>query len=508
MIPRVLIVHQHVGSDALVSDRDVLEQVAVVEQACRAAGWPVEVCETSLDFTRVDQLLTSGRFDVVFNLVESLAGSDQLAELFVRLVEARGVPITGSSARALQLSNDKIATKQLLREKQLPTAAWCTLDDAGNASAELRPPWIVKAIGQHASLGLDDSCVVLGPAADVAAAIRAQAARLGTPCFAEQFIDGREFNVSLLATEQGVEVLPIAEILFVDFPAGKPRIVGYDAKWSADSAEFTGTPRTFDFPASDGPLLALLEKLSREAWKSLQLSGYARIDFRVDQQAQPLLLEVNTNPCLSPDAGFAAAAAQSGRSLEEAIQQIVLAPLRRSERAAVVAPSQVVASETSASAMLIRTEVTHSDLKNVERIVRATGFFREAEIGVAVELVEERLAKGAASGYEFLFAEIDGAVVGYACYGPISVTEGSYDLYWIAVDPALQKMGVGRKLLARAEEEVRRAGGRRIYIETSGKAEYLPTQKFYERCGYQLEAVLKDFYLPGDDKLVLVRAIA
>ena len=79
MIPRVLIVHQHVGSDALVSDRDVLEQVAVVEQACRAAGWPVEVCETSLDFTRVDQLLTSGRFDVVFNLVESLAGSDQLA---------------------------------------------------------------------------------------------------------------------------------------------------------------------------------------------------------------------------------------------------------------------------------------------------------------------------------------------------------------------------------------------------------------------------------------------
>lgn len=139
----------------------------------------------------------------------------------------------------------------------------------------------------------------------------------------------------------------------------------------------------------------------------------------------------------------------------------------------------------------------------VRRMASATGFFREDEVEVACELVRERLEKGPASGYEFVFAEgEDGSPIGYACFGPIACTLGSYDLYWIVVEPGRQGRGVGRALVDAVERRVREAGGRGVYIETSSTARYEPTRRFYERCGYRLEARLEDFYSDGDDKLV------
>lgn len=503
MKPRVLIAHQVLAADASPSDLDVLDQVAVVKQACAAADWPCEVLEVSLDFHSAHERLQQGGFDVIFNLVESLAGSDQLAELFARLVETLGLPHTGSSADALRLSNDKIRTKELLKSSGLPTPDWRSRSRSGQPIAPLAAPYIVKAIGQHASLGLDDASVIRHNEQSVEDTIAWQSERVNATCFAEQFIEGREFNLSLIGPAQQPTVLPPAEIEFIDFPADKPRIVGYDAKWKADSHEFIGTPRTFDFPPQDQPLVVELKSLAIRTWHTMQLAGYARVDFRVDQNGRPFLLEVNTNPCLSPDAGFAAAVLQSGSTLDDAIQQIILAAITL----ALPVVNSIPTMSPKNDGMVLRSEVIPSDAVSVERIVRETGFFRPAEVAVAVELVEERLAKGAASGYEFYFAEIAGDVVGYACYGPISVTEGSYDLYWIAVDPRIQKRGIGRALLSAVESQVQAAGGRRIYIETSGKTEYAPTQQFYRRCGYQLEATLADFYLPGDDKLVFVRSI-
>jgi ribosomal protein S18 acetylase RimI-like enzyme len=153
----------------------------------------------------------------------------------------------------------------------------------------------------------------------------------------------------------------------------------------------------------------------------------------------------------------------------------------------------------------IRDQAGPNDIGVVKRLVESTGLFSPAEIGVAVELVEERLSKGPASGYEFLFAEAGGEVLGYACYGHIAVTQSSYDLYWIVVDKSQQGRGLGRRLLAAAEERIAAAGGGRVYIETSGRADYQQTQRFYGRCGYTLEARMKEFYGPGDDKLVYVR---
>jgi ribosomal protein S18 acetylase RimI-like enzyme len=149
-----------------------------------------------------------------------------------------------------------------------------------------------------------------------------------------------------------------------------------------------------------------------------------------------------------------------------------------------------------------REHVTPEDEARVRDIVVSTGFFSPAEVEIAVELVQERLAKGVRSGYEFLFAEQEGRVAGYACYGEIAGTAGSYDLYWIAVHQRCRGLGLGRVLLFEIEQRIALAGGRRIYAETSGRAQYLPTRSFYEACGFIAEATLADFYAPGDDKVV------
>lgn len=156
----------------------------------------------------------------------------------------------------------------------------------------------------------------------------------------------------------------------------------------------------------------------------------------------------------------------------------------------------------------LRDTIAESDRAIVRQLVAATGFFRPDEVDIAVELVDERLAKGPASGYEFLFAEQSGTVVGYACFGPIGCTLGSYDIYWIAVDPARQGQGLGRLLLDEAEKRIGQLHGRHIYIETSGKPQYAPTRGFYERCGYELACVMPDFYDIGDDKVIWRKIIA
>lgn len=140
-------------------------------------------------------------------------------------------------------------------------------------------------------------------------------------------------------------------------------------------------------------------------------------------------------------------------------------------------------------------------------MIAETGYFTDAEVDVAVELVDERLAKGSASGYEFAFIEAGGQVVGYASYGEIPCTVGSYDLYWVAVDQAQQRRGIGKLLMEIVESRLRQTGGRKVYIETSSKPLYDPTRAFYVRCGYREVATFPDFYAPGDGKVVYEKTL-
>ena len=155
----------------------------------------------------------------------------------------------------------------------------------------------------------------------------------------------------------------------------------------------------------------------------------------------------------------------------------------------------------------LREQVRPSDRQEVRSILESSGFFYPAEVEVAVELVEERLAKGEASGYFFLFADGPQGTLGYACFGPIALTRASYDLFWIAVRQDHRRRGLGRQLLAASERAIRGRGGRRVYVETSSRPQYEPTRQFYMRCGYRVEAVLEEFYGPGDGKIVFVKVL-
>lgn len=170
-------------------------------------------------------------------------------------------------------------------------------------------------------------------------------------------------------------------------------------------------------------------------------------------------------------------------------------------------PSDALPSHAADSGARLRSEVLPSDRDAVRRIIASSGFFHNFEIDVAVELVDDRLARGDRSDYRFVFLECAGSVAGYACYGPIACTVGSFDLYWIAVEAAVRGAGLGRALLAEVERRIVESGGRRVYIETSSRPLYEPTRAFYQRCGCRLEARLQGFYAPDDDKLIYVKTL-
>ncbi|RJP37206.1 MAG: hypothetical protein C4547_05880 [Phycisphaerales bacterium] len=149
------------------------------------------------------------------------------------------------------------------------------------------------------------------------------ARRFGDELFAEAYIDGREFNLSLLCGPRGPQVLPPAEIDFVDYPPEKPHIVGYAAKWDDRAFEYHATPRRFDVDEADRGLVETLRALAVHCWRLFDLRGHVRVDFRVDERNQPWILEVNANPCLSPEAGFMAAAARAGLTIEHVVERLL-----------------------------------------------------------------------------------------------------------------------------------------------------------------------------------------
>lgn len=497
---RALILRQELSPEASVADRDVLIQVEAVEAALRTLGCETSVAQCGLDFSRLPATIESRRPDFVFNLVESLGGSDRMAPLAAAALESLGVPFTGSSFAAWTASADKLRAKEMLRRAGLPTPEGWSLDSF-DREAPAGTRGIVKSIVEHASLGIDDDSIVS------AGEIRSSRPA-GGDRFVERFVAGREFNLSLLARDEGsgADVLPPAEIVFVDYPPEKPRIVGWAAKWDDASFEYSATPRRFDFPAGDASLLRELESLALACWRTFGLAGYARVDFRVDEAGKPWILEANANPCLAPDAGFAAALARAGIAYEAAIERIVRAALRLDFEA--IDDSRGGPVSATKPSPTLRYEPTPSDARAVRDLVKRTAYFNDEEVGIAAELVEERLAKGVESGYEFVFADDDaGRLLGYACFGKIPCTTNRFDLYWIAVEPKVQGRGLGRELLRAAEERIVALDGARVYVDTSTKPQYAATRSFYERCGYELDAALEGFYGPGDGKAIYRRIL-
>ena len=295
---------------------DTLLSAEAVAHALGELGFATEIVAVDLD---LNHFLALKRRDplLVFNLVDAVRGDGRLAPVIPSMLDAVGLPFTGAHSDAWLETMSKVATKLKLKREGLPTPGFSV--DGARLDPDAR--FIVKAVWEHGSLGLDEGSVVKG--ADAARVIAVRVARFGTEHFAERFVEGREFNLSLLDERGRAGVLPIAEILFEDWREGIPRIVGYDAKWTSDSEAYVGTPRRFGLETAQPALAAELVKLAKSCWDLFGLAGYARVDFRVDREGRPTILEVNVNPCLNPDAGFAAAAAQGGLSYRELIGSII-----------------------------------------------------------------------------------------------------------------------------------------------------------------------------------------
>ena len=499
---RIILVHQFIPADAAADERDVLDQAAAIHLALTAHGHDVAVLPCTTDLGNLQRKLEVLKPDCVFNLVETLDGSGRLIHLAPSLWETKCLPFTGSSADALYLTTHKLLSKERMFAAGLAIPPWITPNRVYGNDETAPADWIVKSVWEHASVGLDDASILRGvPAATVAE-------RLSPGCFAERFIEGREFNIALLTGPNGPEVLPPAEIVFIDYPDGKPKIVSYQAKWDETSFEYTHTVRRFVDAAADGALLAELMQLALRCWEVFGLGGYARVDFRVDASGKPWILEVNSNPCLSPDSGFAAALDQAGIPYADAMERIVRAASPDGRNAF---PEKQTAGPGPSTGLTPtvswRYEVTPADVAAIREVTASTGYFHGDEIDVAAELVEERLAKGAASGYEFVLAECDGRLIGYTTFGPIPCTKSSFDWYWLAVRPELQGFGFGKQLLQHVETRSRTMGGTRLYCETSSRPQYSSTRFFYERMGFKLCEILDDYYDSGDGRATYVKLL-
>ena len=322
----VALLYPRVDPGAPADEQDILVQVDAVRGSLAALGHRTVDIPVTLDLEAVAGALAAAAPAAAFNLVETIDGKGSLIHLVPTLLASRGIPFTGAPCEAIVLTSHKLLAKKIFAAEGIPTPRWATAADALARGIPVPPAWIVKSVWEHASIGLEDSSVVRGKAELAAELARRTGREAMEQLFVEEFIDGREFNLGLLAAETPgaaePESLPPAEIQFVDYPPDKPRMVGYRAKWAEGSFEYTATPRRFDFPAADRPLLAELVRLSRECWRVFSLRGYARVDFRVDGAGRPWVLEINTNPCLAPDAGFMAAAARAGLTLRDVVRRI------------------------------------------------------------------------------------------------------------------------------------------------------------------------------------------
>ena len=321
---RVAVVHNEIKRGEQDPDTvDVLVQARHVNATLAEAGHVAELfslCDNPADVIRELRAFGAER---IFNLVESVRGKAAAHPRAAAIWEAAGIPHTGSSSAALMLTTDKPLSKGLLEASGIPTPSWTVWDREVEALDLPEGPWIIKPACEDASVGIDEDSVARDRVS-LEAKLRALGRRFpDQEILVEHYVEGREFNVSLLASGGGPLVLPPAEIVFDSYPEGKERVVGYRAKWDETSFEYDHTVRRFDFPSEDGPLLERVRETGLRCWELFKLSGYARVDSRVDEELRVQVVEVNANPCLSPGGGFTAAVLGAGISPARMVEMIL-----------------------------------------------------------------------------------------------------------------------------------------------------------------------------------------
>ncbi len=306
-------------------------EVTAIEESLREAGFSPYVLSVDHFSKELVQTLTRLGPRFIFNLCEEINGRTELEMCVAGLLEMMNIPFTGSGPIALGLALNKYHAKQILRAAGIPCAkGYLHHPGQKRVPRGVRFPVIAKPVHEDASLGIN-----AGSVCHDSAHLEHQVAYVHNvyqqAALVEEFLDGREFNVSIMGSDP--QVLAISEIDFHGLPEGEPKIVSYRAKWDEESPVFGGT-----VPICPANLAKRLEKRIKEialrSYKCIGCRDYARVDMRTDARGNPFVLEVNPNPDISPKAGFARAARVAGYSYTGMVARISQSALERGAKAA------------------------------------------------------------------------------------------------------------------------------------------------------------------------------
>jgi D-alanine-D-alanine ligase len=323
MMKKVVILHSDVAPDAAQDELDCLKQAESIAEALRILGYKPALLPFCLDLNQTITNLKSLKPQAVFNIVETLVSNGSLIYFAPAILDTLQMPYTGCGTQAVFQTSNKPLAKKMMHDAGISTPDWIEPEGLGSQTDNAKT-YLIKSSWEHASIGLDeDSLINYTSKAKILKEMSIRKEKLGGFCYAEAYIEGREFNLALISGKAGVKILPAAEMLFQDYAPNKLKIVDYKAKWDEDSFEYNNTIRKFNFHKNDAGLISSLREIALRCWNLFSLRGYARVDFRVDNNGKPWVLEINSNPCLSPDAGFAAALQQAKIKYHDAIGLII-----------------------------------------------------------------------------------------------------------------------------------------------------------------------------------------
>ncbi len=314
---KVIILHNQIKNNTP-DELDVLVQKELVSEACVGLGYEVKSLTLGDNLKKDLENLVSSKPDLVFNLVEAIWGKGELIYLAPAILTAYKIPYSGVPLDALFVTTNKVLAKKMMLKDDLPTAPFFAINEMHLLDSQ--KTYIVKPIWEEASVGISEEFIFTLADVDKVNQIKKMSF---SQYFIEEFIDGREFNVSIIAGNNGPEVLPPAEMIFSDYFNDKPKIVGYKAKWDETSDEYKQTNRSFGTLDKHSPIYNRIFEICEKSWKVFNLHGYVRIDFRVDKWDNVYILEINGNPCIAPDSGFIAATEYAGYSRLQVVDRIL-----------------------------------------------------------------------------------------------------------------------------------------------------------------------------------------
>lgn len=311
----------------ILAEDGILEEIGAVEQAIHTLNHQCYVLAVRDEISTVIHWLREIQPDVVFNLCESVYGNSCWEMNIPALLELLHIPYTGSPPLTLGLCQDKGKVKDILLSQRVQTPRYQMVDRPSAPVREPSFPLIVKPLHEDGSLGISKESVVYDEKT-LKRQIRYIIDRYHQPALIEEFIDGRELNVSLMETNGSLEVLPISEIDYSEFPEGTPKICGYEAKWMTESLEYQRSKPICPAPLKEGSKKKI-EQISTQVYKLFRCRDYARIDLRMKDDGDVYIIEVNPNPDISPQSGMARSVKAQGMTYAEFIGTLLERALRR-----------------------------------------------------------------------------------------------------------------------------------------------------------------------------------